>query len=563
MFYLKKIIVVIFAGFSIIVASFAMAETVDVRILVDVSGSMRANDPDNLRKSAVRLVSELMPQEATAGIWTFGEKVEQIIAPSRVDKQWKADASRATKRVHSRGQFTNIEAALDVATDDWGGTTQDSSERHVILLTDGMVDVSKKSADNEASRERILSSVLTRIHSAGAKIHTISLSENSDQVLMSALASKTEGWTEQINGAAALQRVFLHMFEQAARPDSVPLLDNRFDVDSSIREMTLLVFRESAEKALQLVSPSGKKLQQAFHPENVKWLMEDGYDLVTVSNPEQGTWQINTSPDPDNRVLIVTDLKLEMDRLPTSLLQGESVMFNAYITEQGQRMHREDFLNLLQAELVFSAPDGSTPEVYPLQLDSRKKQFSKELLIDRPQGEYEFVVRVDGGTFKREYRQKIRIHDTPIVLSYKLDSSMTAAQVLIRAEPTLTDLESLAGLLIITNPDGANEVLNLPSFSTEEVSLLVEMPINGIYQIESRIFGKGASGRSLNINTPPVTIEITAGSNSVESGIEPIDWLQVGLVILGGNIAIGLLLAGIWFWRGRRSAVELNKVVVK
>ena len=111
--------------------SSAMAEPVDTEliILIDVSGSMRANDPDNLRKSAVRLVSELMPQEATAGIWTFGEKVEQIIAPSRVDKQWKADASRATKRVHSRGQFTNIEAALDVATDDWGTTSQDSSER--------------------------------------------------------------------------------------------------------------------------------------------------------------------------------------------------------------------------------------------------------------------------------------------------------------------------------------------------------------------------------------------------------------------------------------------------
>ena len=38
-------------------AELAMPETPDVRIIVDISGSMRANDPDNLRRPAVRLLA--------------------------------------------------------------------------------------------------------------------------------------------------------------------------------------------------------------------------------------------------------------------------------------------------------------------------------------------------------------------------------------------------------------------------------------------------------------------------------------------------------------------------
>lgn len=542
---------------------YAVAETVDVRVLIDVSGSMRANDPNNLRIPAVRLVSELMPQGAIAGVWTFGGKVDQIVAPSRVDAQWKESAKKAAKWVHSRDQFTNIEAALDVATNDWDEkTAQDEFERHIILLTDGMVDVSKQPAVNAASRERILDKVLTKIHAAGAKIHTISLSGNSDQALMSVLADKTEGWSEQINDAASLQRVFLHMFEQAARPDSVPLLDNRFDVDGSIDEMTLLVFRQPTDEALQLINPSGDKLQQTHHPENIKWLMEDGYDLVTIVNPEQGTWQINTDPDPDNRVLIVTDLKLEIEALPTNLLKGESVTLAIYVTEQGEMLQREDFLNLLQVELVVSHNDDAS-EVFQITLDPHKKKFIKELPIDWQQGEYEFLVRVDGGTFKREYRQKLRIHDSPITLSHALTPSGTSAEILVRTNSALTALESLNGILVVTKPDGARELIDLPPFSAEEVSLPIEMPVNGVYQVESRVFGKSVSGRNLSIRTAPISLEITAGADVVESKATTINWLQVGIVVLVGNILIGLLLAGIWFWLGRRSTVASKKVAVQ
>ena len=65
------------------------SQNLDVRLLIDVSGSMQANDPENLRVPAVRLVAEVMPRGATSGMWTFNERVEPLVPTAIVDDEWK------------------------------------------------------------------------------------------------------------------------------------------------------------------------------------------------------------------------------------------------------------------------------------------------------------------------------------------------------------------------------------------------------------------------------------------------------------------------------------------
>ncbi len=561
--YLKQIVALMAFGLGTIVSPcVVMAANIDVRILIDVSGSMKATDPQNLRIPAVRLVAELMPQGATAGIWTFSEKVDQILAPAKVDAKWKAAALEAANIIHSRGQLTDVEAALQAATRDWDAADNSSLERHVILLTDGMVDISKQATDNMASRDRILGNELARLKVVGAQIHTIALSADSDGELMTVLAENTDGWSEQINEAASLQRIFLRIFEQVASPDSIPLMDNQFEVDQSISEMTLLVFRGEDAEPLELVNPNGEKLQLGSHPANVHWRAENGYELVTMSDPAQGTWQINTDPDPDNRVLIVTDLKLELDILPTTMLTNEVVKLNAYITERGQLLKREDFLNLLQAELVVSGSGIDEPIIFPVPLDSQQFRFTIEQVIEWPPGDYEFVVRIDGGTFQRERRSKIRIHETPIMFSSNLAEDGLAAEVFILADKEQVDLKSLLGFLVVTKPDGKSEVIDLPVFTSGEASLAIAMPINGTYEIEPRVLGHSTSGRKLNVKIAPLIVEITLGTDAIESAAT-INWTYIGAIVLIGNIIIGLLLGGMRFWLGRRRSIPLEKVELK
>jgi len=74
-------------------SSFAQDEQVDVRLVMDVSGSMKQNDPNNLRQPAVGLLLELLPEDSTAGVWTFGKWVNMLIPHKTVDENWRQSAA--------------------------------------------------------------------------------------------------------------------------------------------------------------------------------------------------------------------------------------------------------------------------------------------------------------------------------------------------------------------------------------------------------------------------------------------------------------------------------------
>ncbi|MDC9726049.1 MAG: VWA domain-containing protein, partial [Gammaproteobacteria bacterium] len=127
----------------------------DVRILIDVSGSMKKNDPNNLRSPALRLIVGLLPDDAQSGVWTFGKYVNMLVPLRKVNDAWKLEAERQSEQVHSYGLFTNIEQALNKATANQKGDNP-KYRRSVILLSDGLVDVSTNAETNKKSRQRIL-----------------------------------------------------------------------------------------------------------------------------------------------------------------------------------------------------------------------------------------------------------------------------------------------------------------------------------------------------------------------------------------------------------------------
>ena len=97
----------------------------------------------------------------------------------------------------------------------------------MILLTDGMVDISKDPKVNAIERNKILNQILPKLVKAGVTIHTIALSQNADHELLKTLSTKTDGWYQAVESAEELQKVFLKIFEQSAARDSLPLTDNK------------------------------------------------------------------------------------------------------------------------------------------------------------------------------------------------------------------------------------------------------------------------------------------------------------------------------------------------
>ena len=87
----------------------------DVRLIIDVSGSMKKNDPENLRVPAVNLLVKLLPDGANSGVWLFGHQVAPLVSHGSVNAGWKKNALKSAAGIHSRGLYTNIGAALEQA----------------------------------------------------------------------------------------------------------------------------------------------------------------------------------------------------------------------------------------------------------------------------------------------------------------------------------------------------------------------------------------------------------------------------------------------------------------
>lgn len=540
----------------------AHAAAPDVRVLIDTSGSMRLNDPANLRAPALRLLTELLPSGATAGVWTFDTDAIQLVAPSTVDKAWKTGARAAAAKVNSRGLFTNIEAALTAATAAWTEPNVAKGSRQVILLTDGMVDVGKDPADNMASRARILNEALPRLKTLGATINTIALSEHADRTLLEALANATDGWSAQAHDAAALQRIFLHMFEQAAPPTGVPLQGNHFSIDTSVKELTLLVFSKAGAPPLQITRPDKGAFIRETAGHDVDWQHEEGYDLVTISQPAVGDWSFNAAADPDNRALIVTDLELALDPLPTNVVPGEPLTVAARLTNKGTPIQNVDFLKLVKSDLATSSSQGAG-NVSTLSLDSTSTAFGGAADTALPPGDYQLLVRADGGTFQREQRRQIKINGPPFTFTAETarGGDGRVIHLTVTADANAIDPTSFSGLLELTMPGKPPQVIEMPGLEDNEITLELGAEFAGDYRLQPWIFAATHAGRAVKLKPAPLLVsyrtgrkvtKLAAAGPTVSKPPASINWGQAGLIVGVSNLSLGSVLGGLWYALRRR-----------
>lgn len=402
-----------FAGIGASQAS--TPEKKDVRVLIDISGSMRQNDPENLRRPALRMLAGLLQPGTQAGVWTFARWVNNLVPVAEVDAAWKKRTQALSKQIASPGQFTNIEEVLDKASADWEGEPT-THARHLVLLTDGMVDISKQAAENARSRSRILDTLLPRLQAAGVRVHTIALSERADHDLMQRLAAETGGWYQQVAKAEELQRVFLRMFEKVGSPDTVPLEDNRFVVDGSVNEVTVVLFSKPDSPPAVLLSPSGESYKDSDLPAGIAWSRDQGYDMITIASPQKGEWVLQADVDPDNRVMIVTDLKLQTSEVPTHIAAGEQTRVEASLSNRGKLVARQAFLRLVDVRAEASgAGDARSLPLNDLGEAGDEKagdgRYTMRFGEQQAGQEVELVVAVDSPTFMREKRFRLVVHE--------------------------------------------------------------------------------------------------------------------------------------------------------
>lgn len=567
---------------ALLLAPVAGASNVDLRVLIDVSGSMKKNDPSNLRAPALRLLVNLLPEGASAGVWNFGEFVSPLVTHGKVDPKWKKKASKASNNITSRELFTDIEQALLVAVEDWKGEDPDT-RRNIIVLTDGLVDVDHEEFLSQQSRRRILDEILPVLQKNGVAIHAIALSENADHELMKAMAVATDGGYEYARTADELNRIFVRLFEKSAPADTVPLRDNYFNVDAGIEDMTLLVFRGKDAPPTSVIPPTDDAFNQQNAPANVHWKSEQGYDLITVEKPEDGEWKIEAAIDPDNRVMVVTNLKLHSNKLPNNLLKEDRLLVSGWLTEDGERIERQDFLKLVEFK-INPLVEGITEGEQAMLDDGEHSDESAEdgiYSIDMGElanpGNYLLIMTAKSGSFEREIKHTLTVHESPATIDVgQSTSGQDAWEIKVNVRKELVKLASVAARVRVNGGeqqeiDKQQETEWLMNIPQQSESQTVEVKVEG-YLRNGRLFKLQIEKLvpALEVEPepeaepeperPPVPLpgrpvepEQEADVAEDEVPEEGVDWIIIGAVTLGANvILIPLLIFAYAKWRKRR-----------
>lgn len=414
----------------------AIAAEDETQVLIDVSGSMKQNDPKNLRIQAAQLLISLLPEKSKATVWLFAEKTALLTNSDAVDSAWKKQALHAASGIHSRGLYTHIEDAIQtVLKNGFAG----KGGKHLVILTDGMVDISKDIMVSADSRERILSEWIPRLQQQNIQVLTVALSDQADKELLEKLAFDTGGWTQVAESAEQLQKAFLRMAQKAAPKDGLPLVGNQFAVDASIKEFSVLAFKKTPAAASRLLSPSKQAIDKHSRISTVSWLETPGYDLISIRQPEAGNWVLEAEADPDNQVMIVTDLKMQLDELPNFIADKEAVALKTHFTDQGKLINRKDFLGLLTVTAAIDAQ----PPVALRQSAGEPAYFVMADLQFGP-GKHSLKLVADGKTFKREILRELEVVASAIRVEKSVDADKRQVTIKLQPDPALLDSASLA-----------------------------------------------------------------------------------------------------------------------
>jgi uncharacterized protein (TIGR03503 family) len=495
----------------------------DVRVIVDISGSMKKNDPNNLRQPAVRLISNLLPENSKAGIWTFGKYTNMLVKHGQVDDQWKSNATQLSNQINSAGSLTNIGDAIERASKSWSKPDA-NTKRSIILLTDGMVDISKSAAENERERQRVIDILLPKLKKQGVVVHTIALSDGADKELMALLAGHTDGWFEAVADATQLQKVFLKIFAQAAPRDSVPLTDNKFKVDASIDEFTILVFRKAGSEKAKLLNPSQTVIEEGGGNTNAVWFSDSGYDLITVKNPQAGEWGILADVDPDNRVMVVSDLKLRTPDIPNTMLANEVVNYAAALLQEGEIIDKSSFLELVEFKLEVRSPDGITEVISlndrgqkgdPVQFDG---EYATKLDVGNQPGTLEVNLIAESPTFERSRKYGIQVAGDPFEVDTVISQSEDKShQIILNVREDIVIPRSLFITAQITSPSGETLEQSVSAGTLKKRILNLEnISSGGTYQVQFRSEGESQMNRKFFLDSKTYNLETPKHAGFVE-----------------------------------------------
>ncbi len=380
------------------------AAPLDIVLVMDSSGSMKKNDPQELRKPAARLLISLLDGNDRVSVVSFSDQGYPIVylTPNTPD-QSQARLFGAVEKISSKGAYTNITAALEAAGKVLERDADEKRRRMIVLMSDGRMDLGDARESRQAI-EAALTGVVPGLKEKGVAIHTIAFTDESDTRLLQSIASLTGGQFNLAQTDKELHRVFAAIFEQSKTPDVIPFKGKTFQIDASVKEITIVAGKDGRGEVVTLTSPANEILTAQAHGDFTRWMESPEFDLITIKEPKPGAWQISPVAE-GNRAYVITDLKLHVDFTPVSPQPGDSLLITSWLEDGGSIITKPEVLGSVELGLNASLPEKTSinKQVDPVQdaTQAPSGKYQADLALDK-QGRYSIVINAIGATFDRQ-----------------------------------------------------------------------------------------------------------------------------------------------------------------
>jgi uncharacterized protein (TIGR03503 family) len=394
----------------------------DAVLLIDASGSMNLTDPMRLRYQGAKLLLQFLGEKDRIAVVSFSDKATIVRDLQPFTAGTASQVEQDIEGIKAEGRFTDLFEAVKTGKQVLDMNPREDAQRVVILLSDGKMEPDPAVGLPMARTQDLVDEILPELKSTETKVHTLAFSEGADKELLSEIAGATDGLNWFTLSAADIHKSFADLFLAVKRPQVVAMTSRGFRLDEDVEEATFYVNRQEGG-VVTLVSPKNDEMTAESHPEWITWFSGQGFDVITMKEPDPGDWEVRGVVATDGFATVLTNLKLLTD-WPLIIRADDKVLVQVRLYEAEKPVAIPEMSGVIKYAFQVTPTDKvSEPIVRDVLNDDGKNGdrvakdgiFSGVVSFAEP-GEYRLTVVARGPTFQRSQQLPFRVRPRLITL---------------------------------------------------------------------------------------------------------------------------------------------------
>jgi hypothetical protein len=397
-------------------ASSSHSEKVDAVLVLDQSGSMLATDPLKLRVEGAKLFTQFLKKGDRLGIISFAENATVVRPLSDFDGSQIEQVGQEIEAVPATGQYTDISSGIDKAVTMLANNHRDGANTTIILMSDGKMEPPIMAGSASVLTQNLVEVTLPELKKQGTKVYTLSFSDQADKDLLQEIAAVTDAISWYTPTADKIHESFANLFLAVKKPQVVPMTKKGFKLDADVQEATFYINREEVSGEIAVVRPSGESITQSKTSPDIKWFSGQKFDVVTITQPTAGDWQLSGVTNQEGFATVLTKLRL-VSEWPTNLYAQNKITLEARLFEEDKPIVLPEMSQTITFAFQVTPTDKvSEPIIRDFLTDDGKNGdkiakdgvFSKTIEIEEA-GEYKLRVLAKAPTFERNQQIPFRV----------------------------------------------------------------------------------------------------------------------------------------------------------